>query len=173
MTTTTAARELRASDPIVFADLVQLAGRAAKRSATRDKHWASAHGITRNRATEHRNGDPNSPAVHVLAEFRRLASHELTDAIPLLLESWGIVMATQVRKLSNDELYRLHEELTDREHDLEAAESKLTARLDDHAPPAEYDAAAEADMLEAELQVKRAQVRREIAKRKRAGRWFS
>lgn len=168
----TAAAEIRSTEPMRFTEMVRRAGSAAKRSARLDKQWARAHGISRNRASEHRNGDPNSPVVHVLAEFRRLAADPHTTAIPLLMESWATVMSEQVEKRSNDELHRLHEQLTDSEHDAEAEENRATARLHDDAPADALDHAGDVDMQKAEVHVLRGQVRREIAKRKRERRWF-
>jgi len=167
------AGDLRSRRPFLFDQLASMAGRAAHRAAPLDKQYAEARGVSVSRATRHRNGCADNPLINVLLAFRQLARDAKTTAIPLLLEVWAIVMSVEIEGLSNDDVLTQHEQLSDAEHDAEALESRRSQKLDIRtSTPEEDEAAADAELVEAEIQVRRAQIRRDVARRKRENRWF-
>jgi hypothetical protein len=168
----TTAMELRASDPCRLDALVNSSSWAARRSAPTGKEYAAAFGLSSTRGKRARLGDVSSPAAKNLVTIYNLARSSATTARAQIAEEMSVMRRLEIEKLSNEELRALHSDLTNREHFAEARESLRTADLDiDKCTPEEADEAAEADIEEAELQWHRSDVRREIAARKRAGRW--
>jgi hypothetical protein len=136
--------------------LIARAAGATQRSARGRKYYASALRLSRSRVCRHMNGDPHSPASKVLVALEQLAAGEGTTPWPLLAEGIATVIQADIRQASEAALRaRLHE-LTEIEHGLEAEENRQTARGDDH------EAAALADIREAETQLERAAIRREL-----------
>jgi hypothetical protein len=139
--------------------LMARAAAATQRSARSRKWYASALAISKSRTSRHWNGDPHSPASNVLVALEKLAAGEDTTPWPMLAEGIATVLQAQIRRATTDALYARLRELTEHEHDLEAEENRQTARGTDH------EAAALADIREAEAQLERAAIRRELARR--------
>ena len=136
--------------------LMARAAGATRRSAAGRKWYASALNLSRSRTSRHMNGDPHSPAGKVLVALEQLAAGEGTTPWPLIAEGIATVIQADIRQATTTALRaRLHE-LTEAEHGLEAEENRQTARGDDH------EAAALADVREAEVQLERCAIRREL-----------
>lgn len=141
---------------LLLDSLLRRATDATIRCARGPKWYASALRISRSQAWRHMNGKHN-PAHAVLLE--KLATADGTTPWPIIAEEIAVVMQAGIARTSKDALYARLRELTDHEHDLEAEENRQTALGTDH------EAAAMADLREAEVQLERCAIRRELAAR--------
>ena len=147
--------------------LLSRAALATERSATNRKRYASAlrilygRTVTRSATCRHHQPNVHAPVSRVLLTLDALARGEGTSAWPVVAEGLATVIQADIRTVSTPALEARLRQLTEREHDLEAEENRQTARGDDH------DAAALADVREAEVQLERAAIRRELAERAR------
>lgn len=150
------------TDPFRLDDLVVYAAAATARCAPTRKRWQSAIGAS-NRSTSHRHyqGCRTSPVTRTLELVEQLARGEGTTPWPIIADSIAVAIQASIRTADEGELRRRLEELTDREHTLEAEENRQTARGDDD------EAAAAADIEESAAQLERAAIRRELARRKK------
>ena len=149
--------------------LVLRAGATTKRLARGRKWYRSAvrtdgRPLSESRACRHYQGDRHSPAGRVLFALEQLARGEGTTPWPLIAEGIATVLQAEIRDASTAALEARLLELDDREHDLEAVENRTTVRA---AAGEAYEAAALADIREAEVQLERAAIRRELADRAR------
>lgn len=167
----TVLRDFRANQPFVFDALMEAGARVAKRAAPSDPAYARGRGISRSRGAHQRAGRGPNPSTYVLAEFRAMAASTELSALPLLTESWRVVMSIEIEQLSNDEIRERTIDRTRREHHAEARETARTTELGERPSADQLDEAADADEEEALLQLERGALRREQARRIRRGEW--
>jgi hypothetical protein len=154
-------------DPVLFDALVSVGAGAASRTATKHRWGARAHGVSRSRFSRYAGGDEHSPYTHVLTTTHQLAADPETTPYPLIAEQLAVAEYARMRTWTLDQLRAREAELTDAEHDLEAAENRATQRL---AESQDYEGAALMDVRKAEAHIERAAVRRLIAALLRRGR---
>lgn len=120
--------------------------------------------VTKATACRHLNGDVHSPSTHFL---RQLAEADCASAWPLVAEGIAVVNQAQIKAAASAVLEARLVVLDDAEHTLEAAESRAIVRACVDPTPEQLEAAATADIAEAEVQLERGAIRRELAERKR------
>jgi hypothetical protein len=152
--------------------LIARAAAATQRSAPTRKRWASAlrhDGKPLSRPTTHRHftGCPHSPASKVLLTLEQLARGDGTTPWPLIAEGIATVLQSDIRTAPTEQLRARLRELTDLEHARQADEDRTTVHAAASETPETLEAAANADVIEAELQLERAAIRRELAERMR------
>ncbi len=157
---------LRREDPCLLDSLIQFGAAAAVRAVPCRKRYASANHITPSRASRHRRGDEHSPSTNYLV---RLALAEGGSAWPMISEGIAVVIQQSIKEATEEQLHARLRELDDIEHDREAGENRATHRVRVDASAEDLDAAATANIAEAELQLERAAILRELAERKRRG----
>lgn len=156
--------QLRKTDPVLLDSIITNAAAATVRAVPVRKRYARVVGISAQRASTHRNGDVHSPSTKFLIN---VATADGGNAWPIIAEGIAAVIQRSVREATTESLLaRLHE-LNDGEHDHEAAENRSTCNLRDDATPEEFEASALIDIKEAEVQLERAAVKRELARRAR------
>lgn len=130
------------------------------RCAPTRKRWQSAV-RAKNRSTSHRHyqGVRTAPQYRALELTWDLAVGDGTTPWPLIAEQIATAIQASIHDTDTDTLRKRLVELIDREHDLEAEENRQTAKGTDH------EAAAAADIAEAEVQLERAAIRRELIRR--------
>lgn len=151
---------LRRSNPCLLADLVSAGADATRRCIRTRKSYAAAIGVSRQRASQHRNGDEHSPATRFLSQLA-----EAGNAWPMLGAGVGVVIRRTMAKMTKDMLWQRIEQINDEEHQAEASESLHTVRCAQNPTPEELIASAEADEREADLQYERAALKRTLARK--------
>lgn len=154
----------RRSNPILLDSLIGYGAAAVTRAVPTRKRYASAIGISRQRASKHRQGDTHSPSTKYLVQ---LAMAEGGTAWPMISEGIAAVIQQTLSTLSVEQLQTRLRELNDLEHTREADENRATCNTPADASPDQLLIAAEKDVIEAELQLERAAIRRELARRPR------
>jgi hypothetical protein len=164
---------LRQHDPLRLDAIVERSSWAARRSASTGAAYGAAFGLSDTRGKRARLGDVSSPAAKNLITIENLARGNGTTARAQIAEEMNLLRRIEVESKTNDELRELFADLNRREPhaNARAVIRTMTVAQIDAATPEDLDAAAEADNEEAELQWWRGEVSREIAARKRAGRW--
>lgn len=146
-------------DPVRLDSLIVIGGRATRRAAPGpQKRYAAALGISRTRACRHMQGDPHSPATRNLSYIWALARGRGTTPWPQIAEEIAVAMQARIADSSTESLVMRWWQLTTREHRLEARENEATMS----APLLDL---ADADVEEAEAQLERAAISRELAGR--------
>ena len=121
------------------------------------KQYAHDAGVTKSTASRHLNGDPHSPA----AKFLRGV---MIVGYPLLAEGIAALEQANARR-STDELWQLRARLNELEHTADAESDRHTLRAAFSPTADQLEAAADADVREAELCLERAAILRELALR--------
>lgn len=147
-------------------DLLVQAGAHATRRAVPgpQKRYARIRGVAKATASRHLTGDVHSPSTHFLLQ---LATAKGATAFPLLAEGIAAVNQAQIQNALTQVLEARLAELNETECMLQADEDLQTLRSIADPTPDQLDAAAVADVREAEVQLERAAIRRELAARKR------
>ncbi len=160
------ATTLRRDDPQLLDSLIQYGAHATVRSVPCRKRYASAIGVHPTRASRHRRGDTHSPSTKYLVG---LALADGGSAWPMISEGIAVVIQQTIKEATIEQLHVRLRELDDIEHDHEAVENRSTMRVREFCAttPEEFEAAARANIQEAELQLERAAILRELAERAR------
>jgi hypothetical protein len=143
-------------------DLAEYATRALPRIAPVRKHWQRIWQIkTRGHVSRQYSGERTTPVTTVLQTLDKLARGAGTTPWPLLAEGYVVVTQAEIEKAATPVLEARLAELNDMEHDVEAQENRATAQCKSRLER------AEANIREAEIQLERAAIERELWKRER------
>jgi hypothetical protein len=142
--------------------LDEYATAALPRIAPVRKHWQRAFRLeTRGAVSRHYTGERPSAVTHVLRTLDALARNAGTTPWPVIAEGIVVVTQAEIRTASTAALEARLAFLDDREHDLEAQENRQTARGRNRLER------AAANIAEAEVQLERAAIERELNERER------
>jgi hypothetical protein len=155
--------QMRRTEPAFLEGIIGNGAAATTRAIPTRKRYASAVGISHQRASRHRLGDAHSPSTKYLVQ---LAIADGGSAWPLISEGIAVVIQRSIHGQATESLHARLRELNDMEHTLESDENRATCNSTERATAEEMEAAADANVLEAELQLERAAILREIARRK-------
>lgn len=153
------------AQPFRLDALIVHGAQATKRAVPgAQKRYCRVMHVTKSTASRHLRGDRHAPSTHFLLQIARA---EKASGYPLISEAIATVNQAQIEHAPLDELYaRLHE-LNELEHDAQADEDRQTLRASSNPTAAQFEAAATADIREAELGLERAAILRELAHRLR------
>lgn len=120
------------------------------------KRYAQAAGITKSTASRHINGDAHSPATHYLRGV-------LIVGWSLIAEAMATLNQQQLKRATLQQLRARLTQLNDIECLLEGDENRAILRSTSNPTPEQLRAAAMADISEAEVQLERAAILRQMA----------
>lgn len=156
-------RSLRREDPRLLSVIVEIGGGAASRTTYGSRKWYSHnHGISKSRTSRVFHGDEHGPVTNYLV---RCATGEHSHVWPIITESIALAVQKSIKPLSTAQLEARLTEIDDCEHTLEAAENRSSQLTHAGGSPDQLIAAALADICEAEVQIERAAIKRELAAR--------
>lgn len=144
--------------------VIRYSGNASTRATRTQKRYEAVFHVAQPTASRHTNGCKSSPVGKL---FIQLATSPYANAWPVIAEGIAIVNQQQIKAAPAHALEARLAELDDAEHAKESRENADVLRSVRHPTPETLDAAAQADIEEAEISLERAAIRRELAERMR------
>lgn len=129
------------------------------------KRYCRALRVEKSTGSRHFKGQ-NAPSTHFLVQ---IATADQATAYPIIAEAIATVNQAAIRTASTSALLKRLAEINEAEHEAEANENRAILHSALTPSAEQMEAAADADLVEAELQLERSAILRELAERKRRG----